>query len=203
MSTIPTGSTQSLTGGAQAAGTAASQTGKTGTPASATSIEMKVKSESNVQILKASLEVSINSGNQSQQLVFRAAIDKINEELEPSLGPDAIQHASNQDNSPEATAARIVAMSTGLYGAYSAQHPGEDPKEVAKKFVDIIRSGVDKGFKEGRDILKSLNVLQGDVASNIDKTYDLVQKGLDSFLSKMTGTDASGGGTGTGADKNA
>jgi hypothetical protein len=34
---------------------------------------------------------------------------------------------------------------------------------------------------EAREILGGLNVLDGDIASNIDKTYDLVQKKLNDF----------------------
>ncbi|WP_292746763.1 DUF5610 domain-containing protein, partial [Methylophaga sp. UBA3191] len=39
-----------------------------------------------------------------------------------------------------------------------------------------------QGFKEARDILGGLKVLEGDIAGNIDKTYDLVQQGLQSFV---------------------
>jgi len=40
---------------------------------------------------------------------------------------------------------------------------------------------MEKGFKEARDILGGLKVLGGDIASNIDKTYALVQKGYADF----------------------
>ncbi len=45
----------------------------------------------------------------------------------------------------------------------------------------MIRGGIEKGFAEAREILGGLNVLDGDIASNIDKTYDLVQKKLNDF----------------------
>lgn len=51
--------------------------------------------------------------------------------------------------------------------------------------MDTIKGGIEKGFKEARDILKGLKVLGGDIASNIDKTYELVQKGLDAFASNQ------------------
>lgn len=136
----------------------------------------------NVQILQSSLEVSIQAGGKSQELVFRAAIDRINELLAPELGPDAIQGAMDQDNSPEATARRILSLSTGFFEAYAAQHPGEDGDQLAKNFVDLIRGGFEKGFNEAKDILKGLDVLSGDIESGIMKTYDLVQKGFDDFL---------------------
>lgn len=136
----------------------------------------------NVQILQSSLEVSIQTGGKSQELVFRAAIDRINELLAPELGPDAIQGAMGQDNSPEATAGRILSLSTGFYEAYAGQHPGEDGDQLAKNFVDLIRGGFEQGFNEAKDILKGLDVLSGDIESGIMKTFDLVQKGLDDFL---------------------
>ncbi len=43
-------------------------------------------------------------------------------------------------------------------------------------------------FKEASDILSGLNVLNGDIASNIDKTYDLVQKGYADFEAAQSGS---------------
>jgi hypothetical protein len=51
--------------------------------------------------------------------------------------------------------------------------------------MDTIKGGIEKGFKEARDILEGLQVLGGDVAANIDKTYELVMKGLDDFVAKQ------------------
>lgn len=138
-----------------------------------------------VGILESALEVSIQAGNDSQALLFRTAIDRINEVLGTSEGPDALQKAAAQDNSPEATAGRILSFTTGLFAAYAAKRGDDDPQQVAKDFVDVIRGGFEKGFNEAKDILKGLNVLSGDVESGIGKTYDLVQKGLDDFLATL------------------
>lgn len=150
------------------------------------SIRAEVKSQLNIQIIQASLEVSINAGNDSQALLFRSAIDNLNEVLAPELGENAIQNAAKQqDNSPEATADRILKFATGMFDAYAAQHPDKDRETLANDFVDLIRGGFEKGFKEAADILDGLGVLQGDVESGINKTYDLVQKGLDDFLTSL------------------
>lgn len=141
----------------------------------------------NVRILEASAEVSIQAGNQSQALLFRSAIDRINEFLAPELGPDAIQGKMGEDNSPEATAGRILSLSTGFFDAYAAQHPGEGQDQLARNFVDLIRGGFEKGFNEAKDILQGLEVLGGDIESGIMKTYELVMKGYDQFLAgKLT-----------------
>ena len=138
-----------------------------------------------VGILESALQVSIQAGNDSQALLFRTAIDRINEVLGISEGPDALQKAASQDNSPEATAARILSFTTGLYAAYAAKRPDDDPEQVASDFVDVIRSGFEKGFNEAKDILKGLNVLNGEVEAGINKTYQLVQKGMDDFLAQL------------------
>ncbi|MCE1172405.1 MAG: DUF5610 domain-containing protein [Azovibrio sp.] len=145
-------------------------------------VERQSQQASNVRIMEASMSVSIKAGDDSMALLFRSAIDRINEVLAPEQGPDAIQNAMGQDNSPEATAGRILSLSTGFYEAYAAQHPGEDPETLASNFVDLIRGGFEKGFNEAVDILKGLQVFQGEVESGVMKTYELVQKGLDDFL---------------------
>lgn len=145
----------------------------------------------NMQILKSSAEVSIQAGDQSQALLFRAAIDHINEVLAPELGADAIQGKASEDNSAEATAERILSLSTGFFDAYAAQHAGDDPKKVAEDFVGLIRGGFEKGFKEATDILQGLKVFSGGIESGVMKTYDLVSKGYDDFLaSKLAAVDS-------------
>lgn len=136
----------------------------------------------NVQILQASANVSLKAGDQSQALLFRSAIERINEVLTPTLGPDAIQAKMSEDNSAEATAGRIVSMSTGFFDAYAAQHPNDDPDRLAKDFVNLIRGGFEKGFNEAKEILQGLKVFSGDIESGVMKTYELVSKGYDDFL---------------------
>ncbi|KAB2966740.1 DUF5610 domain-containing protein [Zoogloea sp.] len=157
------------------------------TPAlTAAGVEKAVRQNTASQILQASAEVSIKAGDESQTLLFKSAISRINELLAPEFGDNALQAAAaNQDNSPQATADRILSLSTGFYSAYSAQHQGEDQTQVLNNFVDVIRSGFEQGFNEAKDILKGLKVLDGDIASGIQNTWDLVQKGYDDFLNKQ------------------
>lgn len=140
------------------------------------------RNEANKEILQSSLNVSIKAGEKSQALLFRAAIDRINELLAPEMGPDALQSAAAQDNSAEATAGRILSITTGFFDLYAAQRPQDDPDEVAKDFVKLIRGGFEKGFNEAKEILQGLEVFNGDVESGVMKTYELVHKGLDDFL---------------------
>lgn len=146
-----------------------------------------VRNELNLQILEASAEVSLNAGNQSQALLFRSAIERINELLAPTLGPDALQAKVNEDNSPEATAQRILTLSTGFFEAYARQRPNDDPDQVAKDFVELIRGGFEQGFNEAKEILQGLQVFSGDIESGVMKTYELVNQGYDDFLASKLG----------------
>jgi hypothetical protein len=148
-------------------------------------VALAAKQQLNVSILQASAQVSISAGDQPQALLFRSAIDHINSLLAPELGPNAIQNAAiSQDNSPEATAGRILSISTGFYDSYARQHPGEDPEQVAQNFVNVIRKGFEQGYGEATNILEGLGVFAGEARSGVENTYALVQNGYDDFLSR-------------------
>jgi len=140
------------------------------------------KASLNADLLE-STRVSIGTKNEPLSLILNTALDKINELLSPELGDNAIQQAvdSELDVSPDATAQRIVSMSTAFFESFKAQHQGEEESAVLQNFMQTIGNGIQQGFDEGRDILKGLNVLQGDVASDIDKTFALVEEKLSAF----------------------
>ena len=144
--------------------------------------EAALRKDLNVGILQASMAVSIRAGDESQALLFRTAIEGINEALAPTLGADAIQNAMGQDNSAEATAGRIVSMSTAFFDAYAARRPEDDPETVLRDFMDVIRGGFEKGFGEARDILSGLGVFNGAVEADVTKTRELVLQGYDRFM---------------------
>lgn len=153
-------------------------------------VTAKARAELNVSIVQASLSVSIASGNEPLALIYKTAITSINEELKAQFGEDAIQNAVSQDNTPEGTASRIVALATAFYDTFRKQQVGKDEAQVLKTFLDTLRGGVDRGFKEARGILEALKVLDGDIASNIDKTYDLVLEGFADFEAAHSATAA-------------
>lgn len=143
----------------------------------------------NAQILEASLQVSLQTGNDSLALLYRTAVDAINQELAPELGPDAIHNAMGQDHSAQATAGRIVSLSTAMFDAYAARYPDKELAEVAQDFVELIRGGFKQGYQEAEDILNSLGVLDAGspVAAGIAQTYELVHKGYDDWLQAKLG----------------
>lgn len=157
----------------------------------AASVAEQQKASLNVSILK-STEVSLSAKDNPLALSLRAIIDELNTVLEPDLGPNAIDATaeSGLDVSPEATAERIVNLSTAFFSSFQDSNPDETGDEVLTHFLDVIRGGIDQGFAEARNVLEGLAVLEGSVASNIDLTYELVQEKLDTFQQNITSTQA-------------
>lgn len=137
----------------------------------------------NQAILSAQQDVNIKAGDKSMVLLYRAAIEAINKELAPSMGENAIQTAYDNgvDTSPEATADRIVSFATQFFSIHQQQNSRMSFDEQLDSFMTIIGGAIDSGFKDAREILSGLKVLQGDIADGVDKTYSLVQEGLQAF----------------------
>jgi hypothetical protein len=147
------------------------------------------KKQLNAAIMQSAVDVS--AANNSLSLVFKTALAGINDALQETLGDNAIQNAydSGLDVSAEATAERIVSLSTAFFGSYQEQNPDLSEDEALTKFTDIISSGINTGFAEARDILTALSVLEGDIADNIDLTYNLVQDKLTTFVEGFDQTE--------------
>lgn len=133
------------------------------------------------------VDVSFGLDAEPLTLAYQAAIDRINDTVEPFLGRDAIARGydSGIDVSPEATADRIVAKSTGLFSRFQAQHPDGNTQSTVASFVDVIRGGIEQGFTEARQILSSLGVLEGDIETNVDLTFELTMSGIDAFQARL------------------
>lgn len=144
----------------------------------------QTKKELNSAIVRSQMEVSLKMGNEPMALLYKTALEAINEALDPTLETKPIQTAyDNQiDVSPEATAKRIVSLATGFYHAFQQQNSDLAPEESLDKFMNVISGGIDQGFKDARDILESLSVLESSIATDIDSTYELVQTGLKAFI---------------------
>lgn len=149
------------------------------------------KKQLNAAIIESSLKFNATASDQPQSLVLKTVLQGINEALQ-EIGMDiSVEDAyeSGIDVSPEATAERIVSFSTQLFSSYREQHPEMAVTELIRTFADTIGAGIEQGFSEAKEILGGLNVLQGDIADNIDKTYELVQLGLKSFIESAGKTE--------------
>ncbi len=144
-------------------------------------VELKMQDDLNAKIIQAHQDVKITAGDKNMELVFRAAIDRLNEILAPSIGDEAIQEADPDDYTPEKVADRIVSFATAFFDSFRKQHEEMNDQEALDAYMQIIGDAVDQGFNEAKDILEGLKVLEGDVADTIDQTYKLVQEGLEKF----------------------
>ena len=140
----------------------------------------------------STFEVNISVDQAPLELAYQAARNRINDAVAPYLGDDAIAsgHEAGVDVTPEATAGRILNFATGLFGLFQRQHNEEELEQVVNQFLDVIKSGVEQGFAEAKEILSGLSVLEGEIETNIDLTFDLVIEGLDSFALKLLEPEA-------------
>lgn len=145
------------------------------------------KQQQNIAILQASEKVALSSGNNSLSLLYKTALEGINKELEPIFGKNAAQkiYDSGIDTSPEATAERIVGFATSLFTLYQQQKPSDDKEQQLNDFMEVIGKGINQGFEDAKNILKGLQVFNGEIEQGVAKTYELVMQGLQSFREKM------------------
>ncbi|MBD3755136.1 MAG: DUF5610 domain-containing protein [Gammaproteobacteria bacterium] len=131
------------------------------------------------------------------KITFQEAIDKLNEILSAELGngdtppisEETLQAQGGMEFwSPENTAKRIVDGSTAMLAAFQKANPNLQGEALITRFLDVIGNGISQGFDSARGILGDMNVLEDDIATNIDKTYELVQKGLEEFKASFLGT---------------
>ena len=159
--------------------------------ASPDSISLSSKKQLNAAIIESSLKYSTSVGDQPLALTLKAALQGINEALQASGVENKVEetYESGADFSPEATAERIVSFSTQFLGAFREQNPDMSEEESLTAFVDIISSGIDQGFDEAKEVLGGLKVLEGEVSETIDKTYELVQSGIQAFVDALKAKD--------------
>ncbi|AUH51752.1 hypothetical protein CXB49_13445 [Chromobacterium sp. ATCC 53434] len=176
--------------------------------------------------LVESLSVSISSGKQSQSLLFQASITHINQilnadfsnqdgsqqgqsgtsvqisstQLSITVQQQDSQSGSDDDTSPQATSQRILQGALGMFGLYQQQHPEQSTSDQAQNFIKLIRQGFEQGYQEATDVLKKLNVFNGDVSDGVQQTHDLVEKGLDAFLQQYQGSSTQQAASGAAQD---
>ncbi len=131
---------------------------------------------------KASDDVSIGvlTPEKTQAILNREIADKLKERFKEE-GIE-LKGLNADDYTPEKVSERILGFVSGRILA------GGD-NEQQNELLAQAREGIEKGFAEARDILDSLDVLNGKVKSDADSTYDLIQQGLDRLDQKINAKD--------------
>ncbi|SDH18797.1 hypothetical protein SAMN05216603_106259 [Pseudomonas benzenivorans] len=89
--------------------------------------------------------------------------------------PAGALHGKDDGFSPEQVAGRVLGfIEQRLHSAAAA---GADPAKL-QGLLSQAREGVEKGFAEARKILDGMGVLHGEVAADIDASYQRIQDGL-------------------------
>ncbi len=132
--------------------------------------------------IRAVSSIDFSARNDPTALILQSALEKINAQFAPYLGDGAIKKAieSGQDMSPKATAERILSFATQIIGraeAAQADVPLNEQRSKARLFQNV-QSGIEKGFAQARDILESMQTLNGKTKQSVDDTYAYVQQGL-------------------------
>ncbi|UTH73127.1 DUF5610 domain-containing protein [Chromobacterium sp. IIBBL 290-4] len=139
----------------------------------------------NINQVLSSDYANSQSGGQAQgseSLQFSETQLSITIQQQNGSGSDSSASASDDDTSPDATSKRILGGALSMFGLYQQQHPEMSTAEQAQNFVSLVRQGFEQGYQEATGVLKNLNVFNGDTASGIQQTHDLVEKGFDAFL---------------------
>jgi hypothetical protein len=100
--------------------------------------------------------------------------------------------AKADDYSPAKVAERILGFVGGHLARAAAD--GADSEQQSKN-LQQFRKGVEKGFADARKILDGLGVLNGQVAANVDDTYQRIQQGLSALDQQYVAPPAAAGET--------
>ena len=125
------------------------------------------------------VSIGILTPEKTQALLNQEIADK----LEQRFKDEGIElkGLNADDFTPEKVSDRILSFVSGHI-------LGESDNEKQNELMAQAREGIEQGFAEARDILESLDVLNGQVKTDIDSTYDLIQKGLDRLEQQVNGT---------------
>ena len=150
-----------------------------------------VKTQVNALILDSHEKLTFSIKNNELQLLYKSAIDRLNEILSPILGEDGLESVEPDDYSPEAVAERVVQFSTAFFESYKTKNPHLSEAEALDKFMAIIEGAIDQGIGEAAEILDGMKILEGKVETDIERTYELIKEGLERFRDSVNAEDES------------
>ncbi len=126
-----------------------------------------------------SVSIGILTPEKTQALLNREIASKLEKYFKDEEGID-LKTLNADDFTPEKVSERIL-------GFVSGRILSEEDNDKQKELMSQARKGIEQGFAEARDVLESLSVLNGKVKEDVDATYDLIQRGLDSLEQGVNG----------------
>lgn len=147
--------------------------------------------DASASVADSDLSITVGQTQNSLALVLKTAVEGINTALEPVFGADAVQPTRDAivDATPVSTSESIVSPATSLFDSFRGANPEQELDTALNEFVAIIESGIETGFAEARDILEHLQVLDGEIATNVEATYQLVREKLTAFVENYSASN--------------
>lgn len=123
------------------------------------------------------------SSAQAMNIVMERALDKLRGVVGEARAALGLPEDAVIDTSPEATANRIADFALGAFSSWYKNHDELGEEDAREQFASFIGSAIQQGISEARGILSALNALNGEVDSNINSTWDIIQQRLSDFVS--------------------
>lgn len=123
------------------------------------------------------------SPEKSMGIVYERAFAKLQAVVNDARTALGIPEGAVIDTSPEATAGRIADFALGAYDSWRKRHGSMEEDTARQEFSKFIGGAVKQGITEARNILQALNALTDETDSNINSTWEIIQKRLDDFVS--------------------
>ncbi|MBF0255808.1 MAG: DUF5610 domain-containing protein [Gammaproteobacteria bacterium] len=138
------------------------------TPAKAEKSDLAPVADDRVDLRKPSSQQLLNDK-------IMQAISGLNDYLKAE-GFQTIERLDPAEFTPEKVSDRILNFID--LSIKQAEAKGADPAEL-EEMREKARAGVEEGYKKAYDMLEGLGMLEGKVKAEVEKTYELLQQGLD------------------------
>lgn len=123
------------------------------------------------------------SSAQAMNIVMERALDKLRGVVDDARAQLGLPEDAVIDTFPEATANRIADFALGAFGVWQKNHGDLVEEDAREQFASFIGGAIQQGIQEARGILSALNALNGEVDTNINTTWDIIQQRLSEFVS--------------------
>lgn len=123
----------------------------------------------------------LNLGQVANKALYRELLSRLNEAV-GYAGEQHIESLKPDDYTPEAVAGRIldVVDAAMKLARLNGGDAGADEK------LRQAREGIERGFNQARKMLEGMGAFEGQVAENANKTWELLQAGLDEMESGVS-----------------
>jgi len=139
----------------------------------------KDKSDNKIAEHSGNTQSGSLSPESSQKVLNEKLIDSIDKVLQKNRAAP-IRTLDPQDYTPKAVSDRI------LNYVQDAIDRAETRGDSRNELLTQAKQGIQRGFQDAKNILSSLNALSGKIAENVQRTFDLIQGGIDKLNQSPT-----------------